>query len=119
MATDLRLPLDVSRLVAIVLFLIVGGLFFRTFFHNYYTVPARDATNAVLYRESVESESERPPGMSPSPQEEQWKQRLSRNVKRHVRAQHSLAIWGSFAMVCLSIIAAVIAGLPMLLERRA
>ena len=41
MTTRYGQELDLTRLMVIVLFLIVGGLFGRMFFHNYISEPAR------------------------------------------------------------------------------
>ncbi len=124
MATGSKQQLDRNRLAAIVLFLIVGGIFVRTFLHNYVSEPARLAD-----RMAGELEKMRAAGSSTIPSgpgreyimtgNEEAKQQIIRDVKRYSRDRHSLAIWGSLAVACISIIIVVSVGLPMLLERRA
>ncbi len=62
MATGPEQELDLTRLVAIVLFLIVGGLFARMFFHNYVSGPARAADTLVGRFEAM-----RTSGFNPGP----------------------------------------------------
>ena len=136
MATRSGQELDLTRLVAIVLLLIVGGIFARTFFRNYVSEPARVADTTVQYLEvsRASGRSPMPPPVPPGAPgydlwylnneyirtgDEQAKQQVIRIAKRNSRAKHSLAIWGSFAMACVSIIVVVSAGLPMLRQRRA
>ena len=134
MATRSGQELDPTRLVVIVMFLIVGGLFARTFFHNYVSVPAKTVGLAVERAEIYRTRGSLPGLPLDGPAnpyyeqtqlmreyvmtgDKQAKRRLIQNAKGRERAKHSLAIWGSFAMVCISIIAVVGAGLPMLQER--
>ena len=133
MATRSGQELDVTRLTAIVLFLIVGGLFARMFFHNYVSVPAKAVALAMERAEHWRTTGTLPllPLEGPaSPHFEQAvlnheyvltgtkqaKRRLIQCAQRRSRAKHPLAIWGSFTMACISIIAVVGAGLPMLQE---
>ena len=135
MATGSGQELDMNRLVVIVLFLIVGGIFFRTFFQNYISEPARTADRQAHVLETLRTSGFR--GSAPTPGipgyerarrvyqyattgDEQDKQWVIQDAKRRKRAEHSLAIWGSLAVACISIIIiVVIVGLPMLLNRRA
>jgi len=133
MATRSRQPLEVNRLVAMVLFLIVAGLFARMFFFNYVSAPAQ-RVDFLLGR--VEQGLDLMGGFGPHmtarspdlPQpmrdylntgDEQAKQRWIQYVRSTWRDEHSLAIWGSLAGACISIIIVVIVGLPMLQQRRA
>jgi len=139
MATDSGQELDLmdlTRLVVIVLSLIVGGIFFRTFFHNYVSEPARAAAGSIARAERHRTTGTLPlfPREGPASPfyeqaqlmheyvitgDKQAKQRVIQNAKKRSRAKHSLAIWGSLAVACVSILALVGAGLPMLLKRRA
>ncbi len=128
MATDPGKKLDRTRLVVIVLFLIVGGLLFRTFFHNYVSEPARAAEKRERLLEAARKAGPAmiPPMVPAGPLreyvttgDEQIKQRLLQATKKEWRDRHSLAIWGSLTVVCISIIIVVSVGLPMLLARRA
>ncbi len=135
MATGSGQELDLTRLVVIVLFLIVGGIYCRTFFHNYVSEPARAADSSARQLETIRT-SGFPPGPAPTPGiagyermhrmyqyiatgDEQAKQWLTQDAKRRHRARHWVAIWGSLAVACISIIIVVSVGLPMLLARRA
>ncbi len=134
MATGPGQELDPTRLMVIVLFLIVGGIFVRTFFHNYVSVPAKAVDLYVDRAETYRTRGVLPDLPMDGPANPYYKQaqlmreyvmtgdkrakrRLIQHVKGRSRAKHPLAIWGSFAMVCISIIAVVGAGLPMLQER--
>ena len=128
MATGSGQELDLTRLVVIVLFLIAGGLSGRTFFHNYVSEPARavDCMISQLEKMREVGPSMIPPMIPPGPMgeyvttdDEEAKRQVSRDAKRHSRAKHSLVIWGSLAVACISIIIVVSVGLPMLRERRA
>ncbi len=128
MATDPGHKLDQTRLVIIVLFLIVGGLLFRTFFHNYVSEPARAAAKQEGQLETARKAGPAMiPGMVPAGPlreyittgDEQIKQRLLQATKKEWRDKHSLVIWGSLTVACISIIIVVSVGLPMLLARRA
>ncbi len=128
MATGPRQELDLTKLVVIVLFLIVGAIYCRTFFHNYVSEPARAAGRVVgpIEKTQMFGPSMAPPMLPPGPMrdyittgDEQAKQRLIQDTKRRWRDRHSLAIWGSLAVACISIIIVVSVGVPMLLARRA
>ena len=135
MATGPGQELDMTRLVAIVLFLIVGGIFLRTFFQNYVSEPARAAEKMDGQLEIMRAQGGTA-GPAPLPGlpgyermhqmyqyvmtgDEQAKQRTIQLTKRDSRGNHALAIWGSLAVACVSIIIVVIVGLPMLVDRRA
>ena len=120
--------LDLTRLAVIVLFLIVGGIYCRTFFHNYFAGPARAANRVVS---SIDMQRSGPSALAPSmvppgsirdyvtTGDDEAKQRVIQDAKRDARDRHSLAIWGSLAVACISIIIVISVGLPMLLQRRA
>ncbi|MCK4324794.1 MAG: hypothetical protein KAW89_09710 [Armatimonadetes bacterium] len=135
MATGPGEELDLTRVVVIVLFLIVGSIYCRTFFHNYVSEPARAADSSVRQLETMRT-SGFAPGPAPTPglpgyermhrmyqyittADEQAKRWLTQDTKRRHRARHWVAIWGSLAVACISFIIVVSVGLPMLLERRA
>ncbi len=120
--------LGLTKLVAIVLFLIVGGIYCRTFFRHYVSEPARSAERAVAPLEQMRAAgpSMIPPMIPPGPMreyvttgDEQAKQLLIQEAKTRWRRAHALAIWGSFAVACISIIIVISLALSMLLERRA
>lgn len=134
MATSSGQELDPTRLMVIVLFLIVGVIFVRMFFHNYVSEPARAVSLSMDRAETYRTRGVLPDLPMDGPAnpyyeqarlmreyvmtgDKQAKRRLIQNAKRRERAKHSLAIWASFAMVCISVIAVVGAGLPMLQER--
>ncbi len=129
MATGSGQELDLTKLVAIVLFLIVGGVYCRTFFHNYVSEAARAADRVVGPLDEIRAAGSATtllPRLEPGPTrdyiatgDEQAKRQLIRDAKRGWRRGHSLAIWGSFAVACVSIIIVIGVGLSMLLERRA
>jgi len=134
MLTSSEQELDLTRLVVIVMFLIVGSIYARTFFHNYVSKPASDVAlvmdRCAQYR-ALRALPDLPLDGPANPHytqallmreylmigDKRAKQRLVQNTKRSARAKHPLAIWGSFAAVCISIIAVVGAGLPVLEER--
>ncbi len=128
MATGPGKELDLTRLVVIVLFLIVGGIYCRTFFYNYVSGPARAADRVVgpIEKRQMFGPSMASPRLLRGPLrdyittgDEQAKQRLIQDTKRRWRNRHSLEIWGSLAVACISIIIVVSVGLPILLNRRA
>jgi len=128
MATSSGQELDLTKLVAIVLFLIVGGMYCRTFFHNYVSEAARAADRVVGPLDEIRAAGSATTllPLAPGPTreyiatgDEQAKRQLIRDAKRGWRRGHSLAIWGSFAVACVSIIIVIGVGLSMLLERRA
>jgi len=134
MATGPGPELDMNRAVVIVLFVIVGGIFFRTFFQNYISEPAHAADKQAYYLETMRANGG-PPGPPITPGmpgyervrriyqyittgDEQAKQWVLRDTKRRERGEHSLAIWGSLAVTCISIIIVVVGvRFPMLLYR--
>jgi len=129
MATHSREPVDVNRLVIVVAFLIVGALFARMFFQNYVSGPAQSVDFALSRVEKVVTFGPHVMASSPDlPQpmrdylntgDEQAKQRWIEYMKRGYRDERSLAIWGSLAGACISIIIVVSVGLPMLQQHRA
>ncbi len=135
MATGPGQELDLTRLVAIVLFLIVGVIYARGFAHHYFFESARAAQRAQHGLETARASGPLPPIATPAPGnplyerfqrvqqymqtgDEQAKRWLIRDAKRRYRAKHWLAIWGSLAVASVSTIIVISAGLPMLLERR-
>ena len=136
MATSSGQELDLTRLVAIVLFLIVGVIYARGFARHCFLEPARAAQEAQHGLETARAGGPPPPIATPAPGtplyerfqrvqqymqtgDEQAKRWLIRDAKRRYRAEHWLAIWGSLAVASVSIIIVISTGLPMLLERRA
>jgi len=132
-ATRSGQELDMTRLTVIVLFLIVDVIFVRMFFHNYVSEPARAASLWMDRAETYRTRGVLPDLPLDGPRnpyyeraqlmrkyvmtgDEQAKQQIIQNAKRRERAKHALAIWGSLVMVCISTIAVVGAGLPMLQE---
>ncbi len=126
--------LDMSRLVVIIAFLIVGGIYARTFFRNYVSDPASAAEGMARYLEEHRQRGI-PPNrpmllITPADQEayqrtvqyvttgdKQAKKWLIQYRKGQWRAKHSTEIWSSLIVVCVSIIVVVIAGIPILLDR--
>ena len=136
MATSSGQELDLTRLVVIVMFLIVGVIYARGFAHYYFFEPARKAELAERGFENARAlgsllgEQEPLPGSPYYEQrhrmhqymktgDEQAKRWLIQDAKTRSRAEHWLGIWGSLAVACISTIIVIIAGLPMLLKRRA
>ncbi len=128
--------LDVRRLAVVVLFLIIAIVYARTFVHYYFHQPAQAAKKAERGLETARAigasalPTPPPPGTPLyewsqqmtryiTTGDEQAKQWLIQDTKKLTRARYRLAIWGSLAVVCVSVIIVVGVGLPMLLERRA
>ena len=136
MATVPGQELDLPRLVVIIVFLVIGGIYGWTFFRNYVSDPAQAAAGMARYLEEYRQRGILPNTPSilitPAAQEEwqrtvqyittgdkQAKKWVIQHAKRAWRGRESTEIWSSLIVVCISSIVVVIAGLPMLLERRA
>jgi len=123
--------LDMHKIAVVVLFLIIAVVYARVFVRHYFLEPA----HAVKIAESGLKTAIPVPGSPPpgthfyewsqrlnqyiNTGDEQAKQWLLRDAKKQSRARHWLAIWGSLAIVCASVIIVASVGIPMLLERRA